>query len=113
MDTILLLGAAAALLGLGPMVYVLLRQVQGRRRRAAALRQLERARELVTSGPSQDLDRVAVALEAFDTATIDIALEQLFAQPGTPEQREWLAKLAQRLGVVERYCQQARQARTW
>jgi len=113
MDTILALAAAAALLGLGPMAYVLIRQVQGRRCRAAALRQLERARELVTSGPWHDLAEVAGALAGFDVATIDIALEQLFAQPGTPEHREWLAKLAQELGVVERYCQQARQARTW
>jgi HEAT repeat protein len=113
MDTILALAAVAALLGLGPMAYVLLRQVLGRRRRSAALRQLERARELVTSGPSHDLAKVAAELAAFDVATIDIALEQLFAQPGTSEQREWLAKLAQELGVVERYCQQARQARTW
>jgi HEAT repeat protein len=113
METILALAAAAVLLGLGPMAYVLLRQARSRRQRSAALLELERARTLVTGGPGADLNEVAGALAAFDVATIDVALEQLFAQPGTPEQRVWLSKLAAKLGVVERYCQQARHARTW
>jgi HEAT repeat protein len=113
METVLVLSAVAAVAGLGPMAYVLLRQMRDRHGQKAAITQLEHARTLVAKGSLTDTAVVARALSSFDKHTIDATIEQLSAQPGTDEERQWIARLAGALGTLERYRERAQHARTW
>jgi HEAT repeat protein len=105
--------AVAAMLtvgALGPMVYLLIRQIAQRRARAAALARVAEARKAVTS---HDVSHAARALASFDTQTIDRTLEQLLTETEAPEEAAWLGALATELHALERYCERARKGATW
>lgn len=113
LDALLLLAALAATLGVAPVIYVLLRQARGGRKRAAALARVKSARALVEGDSEAELEELAKRLSTVDAATLDATIEQLATDADSPERRNWVGALAVRLGALDRLCDRARHARAW
>jgi HEAT repeat protein len=110
-NALLALAVAVAFAGLGPMAYVLLRQLKDRRVREAALLRMNNAREVVAKG--RDVATTARALAEFDMATVDRTIEQLLLDEGPAERMSWVVSLADQVGTVGRYCERARTGASW
>lgn len=107
------LAGGTAVLGVGPLAYVVLRQWRGQHRRAQASKRLNKARALVESGAMVDAKDLAGALSALDRNTIDHMVEELAGSQAAANDRAWIGRLSVESGALERYRERARTARQW